>query len=97
MRSYLDEADRIPNRDHKFGEILHYQPVIVLDPDGEEHVAFLTPSDIGDGIERARKNGEDVALVLEASQKHMIRQALSILAVAFGAFACGFALAALSL
>lgn len=60
MRSKLYLEEEVDNKDRKFGSALKYQPVLLVDEDGNEIPALFTEDQIATAVQRALRNPEDI-------------------------------------
>ena len=59
MRSRIDLEEKVENKDRRFGSATEYYPATVII--GRLHrPALFTPRQIGEALERAKSNPEDV-------------------------------------
>jgi hypothetical protein len=61
MRSRINLAEKVPNKDRRFGAALEYYPVKIV-TGRRSRDALFTPSQISEAIARAESNLEDIPL-----------------------------------
>lgn len=59
MRSRIDLAEKVDNKDRRFGSALSYFPVMIV-TGKRKQPALFTAAQIGEAMERASANPEDV-------------------------------------
>ncbi len=60
MKSKIHLAEKVENKDRRFGSQLEYFPVMVAYSGGETSPALFTKSQIEKAIARAERNPEDI-------------------------------------
>lgn len=58
MRSRIDLAEKVDNKDRRFGAALHYFPVMIV-TGKRKQPALFTAAQIGEAMDRAGANPED--------------------------------------
>ena len=59
MRSKLDLAERVPNKDRRFGAAMEYYPAQIV-TGFLRRPALFTPAQISEAMKRAEENHEDM-------------------------------------
>ena len=59
MRSRINLAEKVPNKDRRFGAALEYYPAKIV-TGRRERDALFTPGQISEAIARAESNREDI-------------------------------------